>query len=283
MATTFPFPASPTVGQQITLTDGVTKLTWTGYSWEPVPFPYTLPVPVTDGGTGSTVEKYLQLTGGTLESSTSQTALTLKNTVSTVLNIEGGTNFGANIASKKGGLQRWNVALGDNYTESGGNVGANFQLVRYDDAGAPIGHVLFIDRKAGDVTLDGGVLNINKQPYYSGSLGMELTGAKTLVTVSSQGLTVGVAALTIQKAGMYLIMARQLMNTSGGTYFELRINNSVVRHGFMSVSTTGPLDVATHYIGNLAVGHYISFYITGTTPSSVWGAPHSDVSVIKVA
>jgi hypothetical protein len=37
MATTFPFPASPTVGQQITLSDGVTKLVWTGYSWEAVP------------------------------------------------------------------------------------------------------------------------------------------------------------------------------------------------------------------------------------------------------
>jgi hypothetical protein len=36
MATTFPFPASPTVGDQITLADGVTKLVWTGYSWEPV-------------------------------------------------------------------------------------------------------------------------------------------------------------------------------------------------------------------------------------------------------
>jgi len=100
MATTFPFPASPTVGQQVTLADGVTKVAWTGYSWEGVPIPsnynaadvlaklvtvdgagsgldadlldgqsgayYTpppLPLSVVNGGTGSAVEKYLPLAG----------------------------------------------------------------------------------------------------------------------------------------------------------------------------------------------------------------------------
>lgn len=54
MATIFPFPPTPTVGQQVTLADGVTKMVWTGYSWEVVPVPYTLPMPISDGGTGAT-------------------------------------------------------------------------------------------------------------------------------------------------------------------------------------------------------------------------------------
>jgi hypothetical protein len=52
MATTFPFPASPTVGQQVTLSDGVTKEAWNGYAWEQAPNalgPLSTPLLLADG------------------------------------------------------------------------------------------------------------------------------------------------------------------------------------------------------------------------------------------
>jgi hypothetical protein len=58
---------------------------------------------------------------------------------------------GAGIVGATGGLQRWNLSLGDANAESGSNAGSNVSLYRYDDAGNYAGTALSILRNTGDV------------------------------------------------------------------------------------------------------------------------------------
>jgi len=54
----------------------------------------------------------------------------------------------------RSGLNRWQL-LETSEAESGGNVGSNFSLLSYDDAGAPIGSLIKADRKTGRVEIYG--------------------------------------------------------------------------------------------------------------------------------
>jgi Chaperone of endosialidase len=59
----------------------------------------------------------------------------------------------ANIIGETAGSIRWVVNLGNNTAESGSNVGSDFQINRYSDAGAAIDAPLTISRASGVVTL----------------------------------------------------------------------------------------------------------------------------------
>lgn len=226
MATTFPFPAAPVMGQQITLADGTTKLEWTGYSWEP-PFigvgkttiddieplapaicdrwikPSTseemvrvpisgggmwvnfaaqsqlpLPLSVSQGGTGSTVEKYLPLAGGTVTGT-----LGVLNSIFKVeraagqgdalieLNAPPGVSKGLIIESN--GAARWKV-LSHLTAEGGGNTGSQFVIERFNDAGVFQGAAFQINRNDGWATF----LN-----------NLTVNGSTTLAGFTSSGFT----------------------------------------------------------------------------------------------
>lgn len=66
---------------------------------------------------------------------------------------------GAELKGQTNGLTRWNVALGNNAAESGSNVGSNYVISRYDDAGTWIEDVLTIRRSTGYVGVGPGATN----------------------------------------------------------------------------------------------------------------------------
>jgi hypothetical protein len=51
------------------------------------------------------------------------------------------------------GLARWNITLGDNTAESGGNAGSEFTLGRFDDAGVYLGAPFTVYRATGQVLI----------------------------------------------------------------------------------------------------------------------------------
>src|SRR6185436_16640239 len=61
--------------------------------------------------------------------------------------------FANYISGAVGGIARWQMLLGDATTESGGNAGSDFQLLRIGDAADFLGAPLFIRRSTGDVTI----------------------------------------------------------------------------------------------------------------------------------
>jgi hypothetical protein len=62
------------------------------------------------------------------------------------------------IVGRKGGLDRWTMQFGNNSAESGGNVGSDFALYRYNDAGGGAARAFGISRVTGTMTIDSDVL-----------------------------------------------------------------------------------------------------------------------------
>jgi hypothetical protein len=54
-----------------------------------------------------------------------------------------------------GGSPRWAVSLGNGSAETGGNVGSDFEIDRYNDAGGMMGAPFFIERATGNATFSG--------------------------------------------------------------------------------------------------------------------------------
>lgn len=87
-----------------------------------------------------------------LKNHTNQTingSLTSENsTASFILNktLNGGNNF---IIGQRVGFNRWTIDLGNGAVESSGNVGSNFNIYRYNDAGTLIDAVFGINRATG--------------------------------------------------------------------------------------------------------------------------------------
>ena len=129
---------------------------------------------------------YLPLTGGTLSGPGNLTvsgtlavtgAATLANglTIGTAnpnLTLNGPAATGPRgIAAQSSGSARWFLNLANAAVESGGNVGSDFVISRYSDAGAFIDQPLTITRASGQVTMSGNA-------SIGGTLGV--TGASTL-------------------------------------------------------------------------------------------------------
>lgn len=60
-----------------------------------------------------------------------------------------------NISSFTNGKSRWDLTLGDTNAESGSDVGSNFVITRYNDAGMSIDSPLLINRANGTVSVNG--------------------------------------------------------------------------------------------------------------------------------
>lgn len=63
----------------------------------------------------------------------------------------------SSIFARNGGDARWQLVLGNGTAETGANAGSDFQLTRFDDAGAALGNVLSIVRSTGAATFGGAV------------------------------------------------------------------------------------------------------------------------------
>ncbi len=94
-----------------------------------------------------------------------------------VMNSPGGS---ANIfRGQKAGILAWQVLFGDNNAMAGGNVGADFQISRYSDAGVSLGTALYISRATGLATIPGGISSGNIALSSNAALSFAGTGAAT--------------------------------------------------------------------------------------------------------
>lgn len=94
----------------------------------------------------------------------------------------------ADLYLQAGGVTMWGVVR-NNVTNSGSNVGSNFQITRYTDAGASIDNPFVITRSTGMVTMTDGIAN---SPI-SGSTGSFTTLAASS-TVSGTGFSTYLAS-----------------------------------------------------------------------------------------
>jgi Chaperone of endosialidase len=130
----------------------------------------------------------------------------------------------ARIVGQKGGLQRWVLEIGDTATESGSNVGSDFYIYRYTDAGAFIDAPLTIARSTGQITIPK-----LSAPNYVAKTGDTMTGLLTVPTFVSTGAA---------KAGQLM-----QVSASGNPSVTAYNTNTVNEWGFWVGSTRMDLGI----------------------------------------
>jgi hypothetical protein len=206
----FDFPASPAISDTVTGLDGVVY-EWDGVKWTAINGVLAVMPDAPSNGTtygrmNAAWTPAMPLTGGTLTgplilagNATNQLgAVTLQQLTSTegnYLPLTGGTltgglainvssgwanlsltapsGYGRQIIGYTGANLRWTLIMGDAAAESGGNVGTNFSINRYNDAGTYIDTPLSINRASGALSLGAtttGALNVNGGIYATGSI-----------------------------------------------------------------------------------------------------------------
>jgi hypothetical protein len=150
---------------------------------------------------------YLPLTGGTLTGPLATTALTVTAIAGggTSVNITGPSTSYRGITATTGASIRWALEIADNGAETGSNVGSNFAITRYSDAGANLSTPFSINRATGNVVITGSGLYVQSAAYNQNTLNF-LIGASGAVgavnnvnslNFSAQGLVVESGATPI--------------------------------------------------------------------------------------
>jgi hypothetical protein len=170
----------------------------------------TVPTPTTGDNTTKVsttafvqniVASYLPLTGGTISGALAAGSLSINNSNPTI-NLNKSASGGViQLIGYTNAIPRWNLQLGDGNAETGSNVGSNFSLYYYNDAGVLKGQVWSIPRTTG-------VVNFNSTP--------------TFPTVSSADNSTHAATT----AFVQTTVARYLPLTGGNLSGNLGINTS---------------------------------------------------------
>jgi hypothetical protein len=129
----YDFPASPTIGQEFT--SGAVTYVWNGTGW------------AIKGGSAT---DFVMKTGDTMTGN-----LTVNNNGPTIFLDKLAPDGGSFITGMKAGKRRFNMALGDGAIESGANVGSDFRLNRFDDAGVYIDSPIVVSRQTGLLSVSG--------------------------------------------------------------------------------------------------------------------------------
>lgn len=131
--------------------------------------------------------------------------------------------YTAAVFGSRSGLSRWAIDLGNSTTESGSNVGSDFQISRYADAGSVIATSILIERSTGNINLYGHII-----PNATNTLDMGTASLRwrNIYTMDLQ-LSNGIGDYTIVEGADDLFLYN---NKSGKTYKFLiqEVDSSVV-------------------------------------------------------
>lgn len=181
------------------------------------------------------------LTGALVISNGGNSNLVLNNTL-------GGAGSRGIIQFQNNSLNRWQfVCLGS--TESGGNVGSDFQLIRFDDTGTQIDAMLTVVRSTGVVTIGGTTVSrLIITPGVSGSTQVNLSGAGTagigvtgtLAVTGALTVSATITGNTIQSTGAGTsAFAGPITSAAGGSSFiNVNATNVTASNGLNGVSCT---------------------------------------------
>ena len=218
----------------------------------------------------------------TIEQRIQDTASSVQTALNTKANLAGAVFTGNVEVSASGTVINGSNGTATFTTSSSGKVpivakGASGQTANVqewqDSSGAVIGN---IDSS--------GRLTLSNQPVYAGSLN-GVSSTSNYYPVSTDNFVVGFSKsgnnrLTAQVAGKYYVYAQQLVNTSGGVYFNIFKNGGAVVYAYSNNDDT--YDVVSGALVSLAVNDYIEIYYTNTVAYS-WPAPHSSYAIFKVS
>lgn len=120
----------------------------------------------------------------------------------------------ADILGSRGGLARWQVALGDGTSEIGSSQGSDFTITRYNDAGSPVSQMLTMSRFDASVIWKSGRFDVGNA---AGSLLFRVIQQATS-TVLVQGDNFTSNATASYFGGGVVCQQNLIMNQPGSTF-----------------------------------------------------------------
>jgi hypothetical protein len=119
------------------------------------------------------------------------------------------------------------------------------------------------------------------QPVWSSDITSSTNNYSTFSASVNVGFTLtNSSTITVQTAGKYYVRAQQLLQTSGGGYYQLRKNNVTVKHAYAATSSF--MDYTVGALLDLAAGDTIRI-VAAITLTNSWNSEHSTLDIIKVA
>ena len=161
----------------------------------------------------------------------------------------------------KGANPRWQMALGNQSAESTGNLGSDFGLYRFTDAGVYIDSPFTINRATGLTTLSGGTVTgnllVNQGLVCSGGVMSLNNGTSNWIYLNNAGL--GIPTFTTRSPGTKIVFwdnltsasADYAMGMAGGTLWYSVANNTTAMHQWYGGTSPLMTLVGT---GNLGLG-----------------------------
>ena len=135
---------------------------------------------------------------------------------------------------------RWQIQMGDSVAESGSDVGSNFTIARYSDAGAPIDAPLAIARSTGVVDFKS-TPTVSGVPIGGGTPGGTPGGSTTQVQYNNAGAFGGAANLTWNTGTSVLSLNGQLaISTASGQSTSI-LAGGIVQGGGTGFKATGTI------------------------------------------
>ena len=127
------------------------------------------------------------------------------------------TGNNAYIYGATGGLDRWSIDIGDNTAESGGNVGSNFVIGRYSDAGTLIDEPVTITRSTGVMSVANAPVGANDVATKSYvDAGTAIVGSITVFAGATIPTNWLVCDGTLYNISTYPTLFAAISNTYGG-------------------------------------------------------------------
>lgn len=124
------------------------------------------------------------------------------------------------------------------------------------------------------------------KPYFTGQLGTQASGLKTITEQTSDRFSLANSNQNIvcEEAGLYYVHAQQLVQeaASVSTYFEIRKNGTAVVKGYMPAADNNHVDLIAGKIISLAVDDYIQVYQNGAV-TTAWDSTHSSIDIYKIS
>jgi len=155
-------------------------------------------------------------------------------TLGNTIVINGAAEARRRIAILTGGVNRWRMGVSDITPETGSDVGSNFSIVRFDDAGGFLGVPVSIVRRTGDVTIDS---TLNVDGYVS---------AETLIS----DVAIGTAPLTVTSTTLVSNLNVESLNSQAGSYYL--DSGNFTGTNWTDLTDSGGTTLHTHALDNLS-------------------------------
>lgn len=208
---------------------------------------------------------YLPITGGT---ATGQITIKPAAASANMILVKPQDTLNAAIFGQLAGTpvkNRWGMFLGNNTSESGGNAGSDFQIWRYDDAGAAIQAALTISRATGAMTVSQNLnLTAPASTDYALLSGSRNNGSNSLPTLRLLGNTV-VSGVGKARWAMDLGNATNETGSNNGSDFSLYSYNDAATVSTLAMNIDRGTNIATFPKG---VGVTTGFYMNLATTVS---------------